>query len=391
MARATSIEIRVPTEDDVPALVHLDGIAFGDAWTPEQFAAVRPTIELDRFRILVDGTDVVGIAGSFGFETTLPGGAAIPTGGVTWVAVAVTHRRQGLLRRLMAAVHDDIDERGEPLAALTASEGPIYERFGYGIASTDRTIEIDRRQAEFRDGGAPTPGAVRLVSGDDLVPVLVERWERARRCRPGEISRTETWQRKLVSQRTGTWTYAVHADGYAAWKLTADWNEGLPQHELRLGELVAATPEAHLELWRTILSVDLVGPIRSSNVPVDDPLPYLLTNHRVVRTTSVNDGIWLNVRDVPRCFDARTYGSDDDVVIEADGVRWRLGPDGCRKVRSRPDLVGGGAALSSLLLGGVRPSDLVRGRRLETRSDEAVRRADSLFAASPLPYLQTGF
>ena len=66
---------------------------------------------------------------------TLPGGAAVPTGGVTWVSVAVTHRRQGLLGRLLEATHEDIDGRGEPLAALTASEGGIYERFGYGIAS----------------------------------------------------------------------------------------------------------------------------------------------------------------------------------------------------------------------------------------------------------------
>lgn len=385
------IEIRTPTDDDWAAMVRVDGIAFGSVWKPEDIEKARPTIDLDRFRIAVDGTEVVGVSGSFGFETTLPGGASVPTGGVTWVAVLVTHRRQGVLRRMLDALHHDIDARGEPLAALTASEGSIYERFGYGIASHDRSIEIDRRRARLRADLRPRPGSVRLIEGDGLPDVLADRWERGRRARPGEISRSDAWHRKLIAQRGDAAVHAVHDHGFAVWKLTDHWNEGLPQHELRLHELIAATPEAHLDLWATVLAVDLVGPIRSGNVPLDDPLPYLLDDHRVVRTTSVNDGLWLNVRDVPACFGARTYGTDDDVVVEADGVRWRVGSSGCTKVRSRPDLVGDGASLSALLLGGVRPSALVAGRRLEARSSEAVRRADALFAASPLPHNQTGF
>jgi predicted acetyltransferase len=307
------------------------------------------------------------------------------------VAVLFTHRRQGLLRRLMAALHDDIDARGEPLAALTASEGSIYERFGYGIAALDRSVEIDRRRARLRADVPLRPGSVRVVDGDALPDLVADRWERSRPMRPGGLTRSDAWHRSLIARRGEGTVYAVHADGYAAWKLSDDWNEGMPRHELRLYDLVAATPEAHADLWSTVLSVDLVGPIRTGNLPFDDPLPYLLEDHRVVRTTSVTDGLWLNVRDVPACFGARSYGTDDDVVVEADGVRWRVGAGGCRKVRSRPDLVGDGASLSALLLGGVRPSALVAGRRFEARSSEAVRRADALFAASPLPYNQTGF
>lgn len=386
-----AIEIRTPTEDDVDAMVRVDGIAFGNPWSRDDFAKVRPVIDLDRFRIAVDGSEIVGVSGSYGFGTTVPGGASLPTGGVTWVAVLFTHRRQGILRRMIDALHDDIDARGEPLAALTASEGSIYERFGYGIAAHDRTVEIDRRRARFRDDVAPRTGTVRLMTGDGLAEAVAERWERCRRGRPGEISRSDAWHRMLIARRGEAAVYAVHDDGYAAWKLTENWNDGLPEHELRLFELAAATPQAHADLWATVLSVDLVGPIRTGNLPLDDPLPYLLHDHRVVRTTGLTDGLWLNVRDVATCFGARTYGADHDVVIEADGRRWRIGPSGCRRVRSRPDLVGDGAALSALLLGGVRPSTLVAGRRLEARSDDVLRRADALFASSPVPYNQTGF
>jgi len=110
-----------------------------------------------------------------------------------------------------------------------------------------------------------------------------------------------------------------------------------------------------------------------------------------LRTTVVNDGLWLNFRDIKRCFEARTYGTDDDVVVEADGVRWRIGGGGCRRVRTRADLRTDHASLSVLLLGGVRPSALVAGRRMTTRNADVLRRADAVFTTSPEPYCQSGF
>ena len=69
----------------------------------------------------------------------------------------------------MAACHDDIDARGEPVAMLFASEGGIYERFGYGVATRLWQIEIDNRVAELRPELAPAPGSVRFLRGDDAV------------------------------------------------------------------------------------------------------------------------------------------------------------------------------------------------------------------------------
>jgi len=97
------------------------------------------------------------------------------------------------------------------------------------------------------------------------------------------------------------------------------------------------------------------------------------------------------VRDVTACFGARTYGTDDDVVVEVDGSRWRIGAGGVTAVRTRPDLVTDRAGLGALLLGGVAPSTLARGRRLEPRSAEALRRSDAIFLTHPMPYSQTGF
>jgi len=56
----------------------------------------------------------------------------------------------GALRALMARQLSDIRERGEPIAALWASEGSIYQRFGYGLAMVNGSFDLERSRATFR-------------------------------------------------------------------------------------------------------------------------------------------------------------------------------------------------------------------------------------------------
>ena len=49
--------------------------------------------------------------------------------------MAPTHRRQGLLRRMLEPDLAASKERGEPVGMLIAAEFPIYGRFGYGSAA----------------------------------------------------------------------------------------------------------------------------------------------------------------------------------------------------------------------------------------------------------------
>ncbi len=385
------IEIRVPREEDWPAMARADGRIFGVQYSDEDRDRMRAVTDLDRFRIAVEGRTIVGCSGSYAFAMTLPGGAAVPMGGVTWVSVAVTHRRQGLLGRLLEATHADIDARGEPVAALTASEGGIYERFGYGIASRVRVIQMDSHRAQLRPEFVPSARSVRLVEPTEARAEIMDVWERFRRLRPGEVTRTEALWTSFFQQAGSNAVHVLHPDGYACWKVESRWHDGHPSGELELLLLAAVTPDAHAALWHTVVSVDLVGSIVSRKVPIDDPLPFLLRDQRALRTTNLNDGLWCNVRDVPACFGARTYGTDDDLVVEVDGRRWKLGASGASRVRTRADLVTDHASLGALLLGGVTPSMLAAGRRLEARSPHVLRRADALLATFPAPHTQTGF
>jgi len=110
-----------------------------------------------------------------------------------------------------------------------------------------------------------------------------------------------------------------------------------------------------------------------------------------VRTTGLNDGIWVNVRDVPVCFGTRTYATDDRFVVEVGGTRWAIGSGGVSRVRSRPDLVAEPSAMGALLLGGVSPTQLARGRRLTARTEDVLRRAELFFTTPIAPLSQTAY
>lgn len=396
-----AIELRAPTDDEWTAVCEADGRGFGASYTAEEIERKRPMHDMARFRIAIDRKHIVGVAGSYAMGATLPGGGSVPMGGVTWVSVAVTHRRQGLMRRLIGAIHDDIDARDEPLASLYASEGGIYHHVGYGPATQVRVTTIDPRLTRMRAECVPSPGTVRCLEGDEIVPAIDEIWRRFCKVRAGETAKSRSVHEYLVeSGKTASdgytaLNYLAHRDGYAVYRMKMQWNDGHPAHTVFVAELAAVTGEAHAALWHALLSLDLVGSITSRIVPIDDPLPSLLENPRALRTTDLNDGAWLNVRDVQRCFGARTYRSVDRIVVEVDGIRWAVdgGPDGasCKAVRSKPDLVASHGAFSSLLYGGVLPSALVATGRMRARDNGVVARADIFFTTSLAPHCQSQY
>lgn len=393
------LTFRTAVDSDWPAICRADGRGFGVSYSDQDIERSKTIQDVSRFELAIDGKQIVAVVGAYTLQVTVPGGTQLPMGGLTWVSTAATHRRQGLLTQLMQRYLADVDRRGEPLAMLAASEGGIYERFGFGICTQTRSTSVDRRFAQVREEFRPRRGTVRFVEGDDALQHVMAIWPRFCRLRAAEVDRTEAWHRHLMVIRAepmggfGPAFYLAHPDGYASYRIEPQWNEGQPAHNVRVGELIAVTAEAHAALWHTLLGIDLVGPILSRQSPIDDPLPFLLTNQRAFQTTGLSDGNWANVRDVGACLGARTYTTDDRFVVEIDGSRWAVdgGPDGasCKRVRTRPDLTMDQATIGAVLFGGVRPSLLCAGRRLEARDAAVLRRADAFFVTAPMPHCQT--
>ncbi len=132
-------------EEAIGAISHY----FGGDWSAEAAERFGRLLPAERMHAAFDGDAIVGGAGAFPFELAVPG-AQVPCAGVTVVGVLPTHRRRGILDRMMRAQLADVRERGEPLAALWASEETIYGRFGYGLSAQDVMIRASRVHAALR-------------------------------------------------------------------------------------------------------------------------------------------------------------------------------------------------------------------------------------------------
>ena len=288
-----------------------------------------------------DDGRIIGGAGAFPFELTVPGGT-LPCAGVTVVGVLPTHRRRGVLRAMMRAQLDDIRERGEPLATLWASEETIYGRFGYGLASLAGSIELPRTYNALRE--PPDPGRTHppdLARGGEASSC--RRSTTAFVCRrPGMFARTEPWWelRNLADppeRREGAGAknaVLLELDGepagYALYRLTMSWDDGSSSGHAQVIEAMADSPRAERELWRFLLELDWIATIRASLLPLDHPLLLLLRTPRRMKLR-FGDGLWCRLVDVGAALSGRSYGADDELVLEVadeflpeNAGRWRL-------------------------------------------------------------------
>lgn len=410
-------EIRPVSSDELIAYAHAGEAAFGYRPTEQDIARNRSVFEADRSLAAFDGGQIVATAGAYSFDLTLPGGTSLPVPGVTWVGVLPSHRRRGILRAMMDRQLGDVRARGEALAILNASESTIYGHFGYGIASSALTWELDTRHAAFLRPPEST-GRVRLIEHEralhEVFPAL---YDRVRRAQPGALSRTPAYWGALLDapdtpvDGAGPRFYIAYesgesgdgqVDGIAQYRLKRQWEMGLPASVLQVRDLFAATPAAYTALWRFLLDHDLVQTVRALGRPVDEPLRWLLTDSRRLRMLAVNDDLWVRLLDIPAALGARRYATPGAVVFAvADALRpenagrYALdgGPEGaeCRLTTAEADLALDVADLGAAYLGGVSFGTLARAARVEERTPGALARADALFASDPAPWCGTPF
>lgn len=400
----SDFELRAVTADEIDMLLLADQRGFGG--TPPTLEASRSWAlgELDRTRVAFDDGTPVGVSRTYTFELTMPGGALLPAAAVSWVSVLPTHRRRGVLTQMMAAMHDDARERGEPVAMLTASESLIYGRFGYGPATWRWGLRAQRTRIEFdTDGGHA--GSMHLLTRGEAERALPPIYDRVRCGRAGMVSRPEFWWPAVFFDHLGggdkkAFFVAVHRDnagrddGYVAYEISGDWLGGLGDRQLLVWDLQAENTDTHLALWRYVFGVDLVADVVATNVAADDPLRFAVTDGRRVRVDFVNDMLWIAPLDISTALAARTYATDGSLVVEvhdtAGGktcVALEGGPTGarCTATDRDPDLVGPVQSVGAALLGGTKWSELAAAGRVDERSPGALARADLMFSTSPAP------
>ena len=294
--------------------------------TAEEVRVGRLSHELDRTLAVFDASEIVATSEIFSFGMTVPGGACLPCGGITRVTVRSTHRRRGLLTRMMQRELLDMHERDEPLAALYASEAPIYGRFGYGLATYDLELEIPRARSAFRRP-VEAPGRILLVDRTRAEADFAAVMEQALPLRPGmlklpgywwqhDLSDLEPWREGASEQYLAVYEDEKgKATGFALYRLKLRWTDNQPDGTLVLVHLVTATDDAYAGLWRYLLDVDLMARVSAWMRPVDEPLRFLLVDPRAPKA-NLNESLWLRLVDVRDALGRRRYRQPGALTID---------------------------------------------------------------------------
>lgn len=360
-----------------------------------------------------DGGRCVATFRSFPQELSVGGGATVPADAVSNVTVSPTHRRRGILSRLMAQDLAAAKERGDVVATLIAAEYPIYGRYGFGPATwtSEWTIDVPRAGLDPRWAGPADGGRIDLVDAEDVRKLGPELHARLARQQPGAVSRDARWWQINTGEVRfgGSWDepfYAVHrsaegeVDGLVSYEAQDKWDAKQPQNTADVNWLIAATPAAERALWQYLCSIDWITKVKTGWRAPDDLLPFFLPDPRAAKLTTHADWLWVRILDVVRALQARPYdgtggGSLVLEVVDAAGFaggRYRLevsadGAASCTSgTRDAAELTLDIRELAALWLGDESAVRLAALGRVREERAGAARTADALLRTSRRPW-----
>lgn len=397
-------EIRVlDSEDDLIAAANLFRTAMvGFPPLPNlQAGQISKLLEPGRTVGAFVGGQLVGTADAVTSGLTLPGGEVVRHAAVSHIGVLPSFTRKGIATALMDHQLRDIAARREVVATLRASEATIYERYGYGVASSSQTVEVQTARAALRPAvgtGAP----VRLLDAAQTWDVLPRIYDGHRPSRAGTIDRPDVWWQSLrlrTESSSGPSYVAVcgqpgSESGFARYRPvdTEKWFVS-DQRTVVVEDFFAPTPDAYLGLLRFLLGLDLVDRVVFWMLPIDDPLPWLLVDRRAMRVSAVHDETWLRVVDAEKALAARRYADADAVTIAVNdpllrhnSARFTIAGDGAEPTSRPAQLHVGVEGLAAVLLGGATWRGLGVAGLAEAGDPAALVLADRLFAVADAPY-----
>jgi len=403
------IDVRRIAAEEFAAWSRAVSTGFLETSSEAAIEAHRVDVVLDRTWAAVDGGRIVGTLRSFPTPLTVPGGS-VPASALSAVTVTATHRRRGLLTRMMTADLRAAAERGEPVAILIASEFGIYGRFGFGPATEQVSYDVDTVRARL--ARRPT-GSVELVEPAMLRGDAPGVYERHRTATPGAIAREGRWWDRwlgitpLPGHEPGPRFFVRSFDedgattGYLGYHVEHRWAENLPRHTLVVDELMGADPEATARLWAYCVEVDLIARVRTESRGPGEVLPWLLSDGRSAQQHLRTDALWLRLLDPAAALTARRYPLAGGLVLEVHDAlglaagRFALeaGTDGatCAPTTRIPDLTLDVSVLASAYLGGHPLRLLADAGYVDEHRDGAVVAADALLRSPTAPWCATGF
>ncbi|MFI0780843.1 GNAT family N-acetyltransferase [Streptomyces sp. NPDC021212] len=377
----------------------------------EELEVRGANIVLDRTQGAFEGDRCVATFRSFAQRLTAVGGADVAADAISNVTVSPTHRRRGLLSRMMAHDLRAAKERGEAVASLIAAEYPIYGRYGFGPATwvTEWSVDVARAGLDPRYAGPGCGGRVDYADADEVRELGPALHERLRARRHGFIDRSERWWQLntgMLRFPGDGWPaepfYVLYrspegsVDGLLAFTADDRWESKRPHDTATVLSLIGASPAAERALWHFLCSIDWVVHIATGRRAPDDLLPLLLGDPRAARPTTHADFLWLRPLDVPALMETRTYPTSGSLVLDLRdpaglaGGRFLLdaSPDGatCSPTARPADLTMGIGELGTVWLGDESMVRLTALGRAEEERPGAAALADTLLRTPRRPW-----
>lgn len=396
-----TIEIRPATADELPELLRI--LTTSLALPPEDFAALQPDFTLCAF----DDGRPASVHGSWPLTMRF-NGKAVPISGVTTVSTDSVDRQRGYLRKLVTRHFEDLHEEGErPLAVLFASQAAIYQRYGYAVVSTQYQYEIEPRYIQFNEP-LETPGTLRYIDPDPEADfgTLVGIYREYREDRTGEVHRGKPmWDAGILAPPKAGETRSVlvyedggELQGYAIYRTgpgDSPWPE--PNHNCKIDDIVALTPQAYRAFWNNFATMQLVNKIEWHNVAGDDALPHILLEPRMLRRRS-SEQLLARVVDLEGSFRGRgyeeserlTFALDDDLCTWNSG-NWQIytGPDDAEVTKldsGTPDIELKPGTLAMLLFGQITASEAARYGKLTVNNPDVLPTWDKTLRTKFAPF-----
>lgn len=403
-----TIEIRAARPEEMLDYRRLTAYVFSSPDEPspdDEFAGtLRPEWTTCAF---VDGR-LAATMGAYPFRVRLNGRRA-SVAGITAVGTYPEYRRQGLLRRIKQQGFAEQRERGQYVAMLWASMGAIYQRFGYGLASTLAGYEFDPRQTAFFHDEVPK-GSVRITPMDEARPVMQDIYRTFAEPRNLLIERVEVgWDAMLRPPPKGgryhVGVYRVDAEprGYMVYRTKEGeaMGEPNPQDTMWIRDLAYLDLDAYRGLWAHVRAHDLIGRVFWHNAPTDDPAPDLLLEPRALRRRT-GDAMWMRLTDVEQALPLRPYSGEGaltlrirDDLCDWNDATYRLETSGEEAIvtptSEAPDLSMSVNTLAPLFSGLRTATHLANAGLIEARDASALGTADRLFATRYAPWCPDGF
>ncbi len=401
--------------DEIGAFFEQDARGFGERMSKVVSDLIESELEPELVLVSRDEGEIVGGVASVLSQMTLPGLSQAPTAMVVGVSVTPTHRRQGRLKALMRQQLDDLKSRDQTFAALYASEGGIYGRFGYGQATFGSSYVLDKRTARVEPKHLDRcEGRVRMVSREQAAEAFPAVYSAYSTTRAGELQRPKAVFHldslgELGSEEMERRFFAVYEragaiEGYAAYEIVKDDSPPQRQRRVVLHELCCLDLAAYVAFWNFLLEIDLTVEVVAQGRPVDEPIRWLLNDPRQLRTMRSGDRTWVRLIDVAECLRARSYPVAGSLVV---GVRdefceWNTGsylievadegaPAEVTRTDRAPEVEVGVSTLASVFMGGVDLVTFAAVGLARVESEASLRLGSRLFGDERPPYSLTDF